>query len=159
MYIKEVVRAPYICTVPGGGVRATKCYPDAKTFVINGKKVGYSAKEQTLICPLDCTGSEIKHAIVAMNYAFSSRCVPKPKEPQPKEEIRPDNVVNTDSNNEIQPKEETQPDNVVNTDTNNEIQQKEEQKDDVPWIKLRCIQSFQRIRQAMQNIFCKHNER
>ena len=139
MYIKEVVRAPYICTVPGGGVRAIKCYPDAKTFIINGKRVGYSAKERTLICPLDCTGCDIKHAIVVINSALSSRSGTKHKEPQPKEEIRPDSVVNTD--------------------TNNEIQQKEEQKDDAPWIKLRCIQSVQRIRQAMQNIFCKHNKR
>ena len=159
MHIKEVVRAPYICTVPGGGVRAIKCYPDAKTFIINGKRVGYSAKERTLICPLDCTGCDIKHAIVVINSALSSRSGTKHKEPQPKEEIRPDSVVNTDSNNKIQQKEETQPDSVVNTDTNNEIQQKEEQKDDAPWIKLRCIQSVQRIRQAMQNIFCKHNER
>ena len=38
--INEIKRAPYICTVPGGGVRATKCYPDAQTYVINGKKFG-----------------------------------------------------------------------------------------------------------------------
>lgn len=59
MYIKEVVRAPYIYTVPDGGVRAIKYYPDAQTYIINGKKVGYSAKEQTLIVPLDVSEREI----------------------------------------------------------------------------------------------------
>lgn len=62
MYIKKVVRAPYICTVPGGGVRAIKCYPDAKTYIINGKKIGYSKREQTMIAPLNVSGSEIRVA-------------------------------------------------------------------------------------------------
>lgn len=60
MYVKEVKRVPYICTVPGGGVRATKCYPDATTFIINGKKVGYSRKERTLLAPFDLTCSDIE---------------------------------------------------------------------------------------------------
>lgn len=58
MDIKEVVRAPYI--FPDGVVRAIKCYPDAQTYIINGKKVGYSAKEQTLIVPLDVPEREIE---------------------------------------------------------------------------------------------------
>lgn len=62
MYIKKVVRAPYICTVPGGGVQAIKCYPDAKTFIVNGKKIGYSRREQTMIVPLNISGNEIKIA-------------------------------------------------------------------------------------------------
>lgn len=60
MFIKNVVRAPYICTVPGGGVRAIKCYPDAKTYIVNGKRIGFSRKEQTMIAPLDVSGNEIK---------------------------------------------------------------------------------------------------
>ena len=60
MFIKKVVRAPYVRTVPGGGVRAIKCYSDAKTYVINGKKIGYSRREQTMIAPLDISGNEIK---------------------------------------------------------------------------------------------------
>lgn len=63
MFIKNVVRAPYICTVPGGGVRAIKCYPDAKTYIIKGKKIGYSQREQTMIAPLDVSGNEIKIAL------------------------------------------------------------------------------------------------
>lgn len=62
MFIKKVVRAPYICTIPSGGVQAIKCYPDALTYVINGKKIGYSKKERTMIAPLNVSGSEIKVA-------------------------------------------------------------------------------------------------
>jgi len=75
MYIKEVVRAPYICTVPGGGVRATKCYPDAQTYIINGKKVGYSAKEQALIYTPDCTSSDVKVAMKIVSYIGTSKKV------------------------------------------------------------------------------------
>ena len=60
MYIKEVVRVPYICTVPGGGVRATKCYHDAQIFFIYGKKVGYSKRERTMIVPLGTSVSEME---------------------------------------------------------------------------------------------------
>ena len=74
--INEIKRAPYICTVPGGGVRATKCYPDAQTYVINGKKFGYSQKEQTLITPIYASGSDISAAEVAVkaikNLSLSS---------------------------------------------------------------------------------------
>ena len=75
MYIKEVVRAKYICTVPGGGVRATKCYPDAHTYIINGKKVGYSAKERALIYTPDCTSSDVKAATKIVSYIESSKKV------------------------------------------------------------------------------------
>lgn len=75
MYIKEVVRAPYICTVPGGGVRAIKCHPDAKTFIIKGKIVGYSVKEQALIYTPDCTGSDVKAAMKIVSYIESSKKV------------------------------------------------------------------------------------
>ena len=60
MFIKNIIRAPYICTVPGGGVRAIKCYPDAQTFIVNGKKIGYSRREQTMIAPLDVSVNEIQ---------------------------------------------------------------------------------------------------
>ena len=85
MYIKEVVRAPYICTVPGGGVRATKCYHDAQTYIINGKKVGYSAKEQTLIRTPDCTSSDLKAAMKIVSYIETTK-----------------KVTNTAANNEAQ---------------------------------------------------------
>ena len=85
MYIKEVVRAPYICTVPGGGVRATKCYQDAQTYIINGKKVGYSAKEQALIYTPDCTSSDVKAATKIVSYIESLK-----------------KVANTAANNEAQ---------------------------------------------------------
>ena len=85
LYIKEVVRAPYICTVPGGGVRATKCYPDAHTYIINGKKVGYSAKEQALIYTPDCTSSDVKAATKIVSYIESLK-----------------KVANTAANNEAQ---------------------------------------------------------
>lgn len=66
MFIKNVVRAPYICTVPGGGVRAIKCYPDAQTYIVNGKKIGYSRKEQTMIAPLNISGKEIANARICL---------------------------------------------------------------------------------------------
>lgn len=59
MYIWHIEWAPYICTVPGGGVRAIKCYPDAQTFVINGQKIGYSRKEHTMIVPIGSGEDEI----------------------------------------------------------------------------------------------------
>ena len=62
MFIKKVVRAPYICTVPGGGVRAIKCYPDAEILIVNGKQVGYSRKESALIATLNVSGPELKAA-------------------------------------------------------------------------------------------------
>ena len=58
-FIRHVVRAPYICTVLGGGVRQIKCYPDAQTFIIKGKLIGHSRKEQTMIAPLDMCGRDI----------------------------------------------------------------------------------------------------
>lgn len=87
MYIKEVVRAPYICTVPGGGVRATKCYHDAHTYIINGKKVGYSAKEKALISTPDCTSGDVKAATKIVSYIESLK-----------------KVANTAANNETQNK-------------------------------------------------------
>ena len=74
MYIKKVVRAPYICTVPGGGVRAIKCYPDATTFIINGKKIGYSAKESTIIVPLDALGDINMYKMRVIEFLDSERC-------------------------------------------------------------------------------------
>ena len=62
MYIKEIKRAPYICIVPSGGPKAIKCYPDAKTWNINGQKFGYSKREQTMIAPMDSTEDEIENA-------------------------------------------------------------------------------------------------
>ena len=62
MFIKNIVRAPYICTVPSSGVRAIKCYPDAKTYIINGEKFGYSKREQTMIAPLGISVDKIKKA-------------------------------------------------------------------------------------------------
>lgn len=62
MYVKEIKRAPYICIVPSGGPRAIKCYPDAKTWVINGQKFGYSKREQTMIAPMTVSKDEIENA-------------------------------------------------------------------------------------------------
>lgn len=59
-YVKKVVYVPYICTVPGGGVKAIECHPDAVTIIVNGKKVGYSPKERALLRTLDVTGAEIR---------------------------------------------------------------------------------------------------
>ena len=66
MFVKRVVRAPYICTVPGGGVRAILCWPDAKTLIVEGKKVGYSVKDQTAIVPLDVSGTDINNIKMAI---------------------------------------------------------------------------------------------
>ena len=60
MYIWHIEAAPYICTVPAGGLRDIKCYPDAITMFVNGKKIGYSRKEHTMIIPIGSSGSEIK---------------------------------------------------------------------------------------------------
>lgn len=62
MYIKEIKRAPYICIVPSSGPHAIKCYPDAKTWVINGQKFGYSRREQTMIAPMAVSKDEIENA-------------------------------------------------------------------------------------------------
>ena len=58
VFIKKIVTAPYICTVPSSGVKATKCYQDAKTFIINGRQIGWSKKEKTIIIPLDTIGNQ-----------------------------------------------------------------------------------------------------
>ena len=58
-FIRHVVRPLYICTVPRKGLQADKCYPDAQTFIIKGKLIGYSRKEQTMIAPLDMCGRDI----------------------------------------------------------------------------------------------------
>lgn len=58
--IERVVREPYICTIPAGGLRAIKCYPDAQICFIYGKKVGYSKRERTMIVPPNTPWSEIE---------------------------------------------------------------------------------------------------
>lgn len=62
MFIKNVVRAPYVCTVPSGGLKAVKCYPDAMTFYSNKKRYGYSKKTGTLIVPNEASSGEISVA-------------------------------------------------------------------------------------------------
>ncbi len=59
LVVKKVIRVPYICTVPRGGVQAVKCYPDAEIFLIKGRKVGYSKEEKTLIIPKSIKGRDI----------------------------------------------------------------------------------------------------
>ena len=56
--IERVVGAPYICTIPAGGLRAIKCYPDAITCFIRGIKIGYSKREKTMIVPLGTSVSK-----------------------------------------------------------------------------------------------------
>lgn len=47
--IRKIEEAPYICTIPRRGIQAIKCYPDAKSIMYNGKVVGFSPQEGTLI--------------------------------------------------------------------------------------------------------------
>lgn len=54
----KVVKSPYICTIPRGGLQSIKCYPDAITFFSNGKKYGFSKKTGTIIAPLDASLSD-----------------------------------------------------------------------------------------------------
>ncbi len=70
LYVKDIVSAPYICTVPSGGVNAIKCYPDAKTYHIGGVKIGYSAKEQTLIVLLRYSREQNDKAIRTFKELF-----------------------------------------------------------------------------------------
>lgn len=58
----KIIKAPYICTIPSGGLRDIQCFPDAITFFSGGKKYGFSKKAWTLIAPLDATMSEVIEA-------------------------------------------------------------------------------------------------
>lgn len=69
-YVKDIVSAPYICTVPSGGVHAIKCYPDAKTYHIGGVKIGYSEKEKTLIVLLKYSREQNERAIRTFKELF-----------------------------------------------------------------------------------------
>ena len=70
--IERVVGAPYICTIPAGGLRAIKCYPDAQIFFIDGKKVGYSKRERTMIVPLRTSVSKIEEYKTILEKSGSS---------------------------------------------------------------------------------------
>ena len=72
IYIWHIEAAPYICTVPGGGLRATKCYPDAQTFFVNGQKIGYSRKSHTLIVPIGSNENEIKTYMTSVLRALTA---------------------------------------------------------------------------------------
>ena len=98
-YVKDIVSAPYICTVPSGGVHAIKCYPDAKTYHIGGVKIGYSAKEQTLIVLLHYSREQNEKAIRTFKELFCPGQVDKEKTPQ-----KPINPVVVAANNEAQNK-------------------------------------------------------
>lgn len=70
--VRIVKMVPYICTVPGGGVRAIRCYRDAHTYLVGGKKVGYSLKEQTLLVTEGCSPKTAIKAFIAMgNFVFA----------------------------------------------------------------------------------------
>lgn len=58
----NIVIAPFVCTVPRGGLRSVACYPDAKTFFYKGRKYGYSESARTLIAPIKGTLSEAREA-------------------------------------------------------------------------------------------------
>lgn len=63
----KIIKAPYICTVPSGGLRAIQCFPDAITFFSRGKRYGYSKRARTLIAPYEAS---FKEAIEAQAMYF-----------------------------------------------------------------------------------------
>ncbi len=67
-FIEKVKKVPYICVVPAGGLRATKCYPDARTFFARGQKVGYSLRERTLLVPYSSDTKKAIEGLVASGW-------------------------------------------------------------------------------------------
>ena len=63
----KIIKAPYICTVPSGGLHAVQCFPDAIAFFSKGKKYGYSKRARTLIAPYE---SSFKEALEAQEMYF-----------------------------------------------------------------------------------------
>ena len=58
----KIVIAPFICTIPGGGLQSVACFPDAETFFYKKKKYGYSKSARTLIAPVKGSLSEAREA-------------------------------------------------------------------------------------------------
>ena len=86
--VRIVKMVPYICTVSGGGVRAIRCYRDAHTYLVDGKQVGYSLKEQTLLVTMGCSPKTAIKAFIAMgNFVFAPDIIKAYKIAVKKEEI------------------------------------------------------------------------
>ena len=76
--VKVLKMVPYICTVPGGGVRAITCYPDAQTYIVNGNHVGYSPSKQTLLVTFGCPPARAIRAFMGMgNFIFAPEILKK----------------------------------------------------------------------------------
>ncbi len=76
--VRIVKMVPYICTVPGGGVRAIECYPDAQTYIVGGKHVGYSQSKQTLLVTIGCPPTRAIRSFIAMgNFIFAPEILKK----------------------------------------------------------------------------------
>ena len=48
-----ILKAPYVCTIPRGGLHYVPCFPDAIQFFRNGCRCGWSPRKRTLIIPLN----------------------------------------------------------------------------------------------------------
>lgn len=76
-FVEKVKKVPYICVVPAGGLRAIKCYPDARTFFargqrvgysLRGQRVGYSLRERTLLVPYSSDTKKAIEGLVASGW-------------------------------------------------------------------------------------------
>ena len=54
----NILKAPYVCTIPRGGLHHVPCFPDAIQFFRNGYRCGWSPCKLTLIIPLNMTLTE-----------------------------------------------------------------------------------------------------
>lgn len=72
--IKRVTHLPYICNVPRRGIQEIPCYPDVIVLKVNGKRIGYSAQEKTLILLPGTRGSEMGTVKIALaNYLLQKK--------------------------------------------------------------------------------------
>lgn len=72
--IKRVTYAPYICTVPRRGMQEATCYPDAIILNVDGKRIGYSAKDKTMILLPGIRGSDMNTVKIALaNYLLQKK--------------------------------------------------------------------------------------
>lgn len=49
-FVEKVKKVPYICVVPAGGLRAIKCYPDARTFFCRRAESRVFPKQTNFAC-------------------------------------------------------------------------------------------------------------
>ncbi len=78
-FVKRITYAPYICKIPRRGIQEITCYPDAIVLHFNGKRIGYSEREKTMIV---LPGVRGKDGICSAQTAVANYLLQKKKREQ-----------------------------------------------------------------------------